>query len=414
MPSAQLILRDAPYLAEASVFTMAACGHAGSLAHALDANPSLAEAREERTGWAPIHWAAGSPLVHSESRIARGVQDALELLLDRGVSPNQSYAPPGTPNAAPGTPLYVAVAHGANRDVVRLLLARGADPDDNRSLYRAAERKDAGFLEELLAWGARCEGTGALFRAIEFCRLRHTRLLLDCGCDPEERPPGALHHAVYSGCEPDMVELLVYCGADANRLDESGRGVGKNAIRHGRIGVYQWLLENGYADPPSETDELFLACAMGDAARARSIANSVAGLDRTLTPEDQAILVHAAWEGNIPMLRCMLEVGFPPNCARKDGGTPLHCAAYTGQALAVELLLEYDPPLENRNNDYGSSPIEWALDGSIRWRRDWAGTDHARVVQLLLEAGAIPPAFARGSEEVVRVLTRAGVEAVEE
>lgn len=415
--AAQLLLRDSPYVAESNVFTMAACGHAGSLARALGARPELVSASEESTGWKPLHWAAGSPLVHAESRIARGVHEVLELLLERGVDPNESYTAPHTPHTRGGLTLpalYVAIAHGCNRDAVRLLLARGANPNDDESLYHAAEQESPAFLEELIAWGAKCGGTNALYRALDFGRARHVRLLLDAGCNPDEREPGALHHAILRGAEPDLIELLMRYGADPTMLDYAGRTVGKSAIRHGRVGVYQWLLERGHAEPPTETDELFLACAMGDAPRARSIANGVAGLDRILTPEDQAILAHAAWEGNIPMLRCMLEVGFPPNCAGVEGGTPLHCAAYTGQALSVEMLLEYDPPLENRNNRYSSSPLEWAIHGSLHCSPSYPGTDHARVVKLLLDAGAIPPTYAEGSEEVQRVLRNAGVAASDE
>jgi ankyrin repeat protein len=72
------------------------------------------------------------------------------------------------------------------------------------------------------------------------------------------------------------------------------------------------------------------------------------------------------------------------------GGTPLHWASWTGSARLVEHMLRRSPALEERDDEYRCTPLEWALHG---WHE---GPERNRrrqldVVGMLLHAGAQKP-----------------------
>ncbi len=86
----------------------------------------------------------------------------------------------------------------------------------------------------------------------------------------------------------------------------------------------------------------------------------------------------------------MLEAGWPVDARGQHGGTPLHWAAWHGNTRMAEALLRRRAPLEVTDRDFSSTPLGWALYGSVhgpsRERGDYAGT-----VEALLRAGAETP-----------------------
>src|SRR5262249_10165897 len=89
---------------------------------------------------------------HAAASVAIG-----DRLLALGADPNTSTPVPG---GQPGrlSVLYRASERG-NAGLVRLLLERGADPNDGESAYHAAERNHREVLELLLAHGAEISAT---------------------------------------------------------------------------------------------------------------------------------------------------------------------------------------------------------------------------------------------------------------
>src|SRR5919107_295310 len=80
-----------------------------------------------------------------------------------------------------------ALAHDV--ETTRLLLDRGANPDDGESVYHAVEGEDTACLELLLARGATVRGTNAIGNANN--DVRKLRILIEQGDlrpeDPEIR-----------------------------------------------------------------------------------------------------------------------------------------------------------------------------------------------------------------------------------
>ena len=85
-------------------------------------------------------------------------------------------------------------------------------------------------------------------------------------------------------------------------------------------------------------------------------------------------------------------------------GTPLHWAAFHGNAEMTRELLRYNPPLEQADRDFKATPLGWAIHGSEHGWHAKTG-DYPAVVELLLTAGAQPPGNpSKGTEAVKAVL----------
>jgi ankyrin repeat protein len=105
----------------------------------------------------------------------------------------------------------------------------------------------------------------------------------------------------------------------------------------------------------------------------------------------------------------MLAAGLPAaGVFSQHHGSPLHWAAWHGNAELVRLILRYRPPLEDADNEFSSTPLGWAVHGSENgWERHKG--DYAATVEALLTAGARPPQELGGVRAVQDVLRRHGV-----
>ncbi|WP_280462002.1 ankyrin repeat domain-containing protein [Nocardia carnea] len=165
---------------------------------------------------------------------------ALEALLKDGASPEE-------PNEEGTTPLYQAAVNGC-ADLVRLLLAHGADPnrpstpvEEGLPLCAAACWNHVGVVSALLAAGADPDlpepphpqqqgpGTPPLLWAAGNGHLETVDLLLAAGADPNiEGTP--LTRAARRGCYGIVRSLLAH-GADAGRTDPEGNTAATIAAR---------------------------------------------------------------------------------------------------------------------------------------------------------------------------------------
>ena len=102
----------------------------------------------------------------------------------------------------------------------------------------------------------------------------------------------------------------------------------------------------------------------------------------------------------------MLNAGWPAAVFGEYGQTPLHWAAFHGNAEMVTMLLAHEAPLEAEEQQFKGTPLGWALHGSRNsWHRDKG--DYPRVVEALLAAGAKlsrPVEDIEAPEEVLDVL----------
>lgn len=145
-----------------------------------------------------------------------------EALVDAGADVSDHYDFNGDVNS-PLSALCGALGHANNLTLAKWLLERGADPNDDESLYHSAELGHRDGLRLLLKSGARPEGTNASPRALDFNDHEAVMLLLDEGADPNEgiaeHPSGepshvipALHQASRRMCDARTIGILLDAG----------------------------------------------------------------------------------------------------------------------------------------------------------------------------------------------------------
>ena len=118
----------------------------------------------------------------------------------------------------------------------------------------------------------------------------------------------------------------------------------------------------------------------------------------------QAELVNAARNNNLPAVRLMLTAGLGVDACGQHGGTPLHWAAFHGNAAMTDLLLTHRPALDLKDQDFNATPLGWAIYGSEHGWHSQTG-NYPAVVDSLLRAGS-PREPAGGTESVREVLQR--------
>jgi hypothetical protein len=300
--------------------------------------------------------------------------------------------------------LSCAVAGAPNPAITRLLLERGARPDDDHMVYLAAFGDDHECLQLLLPYSSSAAATAALAAPISTNDAGVVRILLAGGARSDQPLPGALfggshedkppvpplYYAVQAGCDARLVEMLLACGADPDAAGWDGRTPYQLAVRGARDDMAGLLARYGARDETASTDRFMGACLRGDGAAARRLLDADPGLLARLGDDDHQALIQAAELGRTGAVRLMLDLGFPAGAraADGDGATALHAAAGSGSTAAVELLLRRGADIEARDTTWSSTPLEWAIVGSgVRLGGnpdpDWAGT-----VRALIDAGA--------------------------
>jgi ankyrin repeat protein len=148
------------------------------------------------------------------------------------------------------------------------------------------------------------------------------------------------------------------------------------------------------------------ACEAGDEALANDVLNKHPDVIKTMPARVNRLLLGAAFRKNTRGVEMMLKAGWPSAVFGDYGQTPLHWAAFHGNAEMVRILLAHQAPLEAEEEQFKGTPLGWALYGSQHsWQRDEG--DYPRVVEALLAAGAKlsrPAEDLEATDEVLEVL----------
>ena len=175
------------------------------VAAALERDPALVARELPGIGRRPLSCACHSVFLRPSSPRAPGLRRVVELLLDHGADVNDVHHN----EYGAMSVLYGAAGVAHDPETTRLLLERGADPNDGESVYHAVEGDDTICLELLLGAGATVRGTNALANAIE--DPAKVTILLEQGdlspSDPE------LRDALLHTRAPAVIKLLIEHGA---------------------------------------------------------------------------------------------------------------------------------------------------------------------------------------------------------
>lgn len=383
-----------PSLADAHLgLQLALVRHEAALA-ALARDPSLAMVRIGRR-W-PIHHLCFSKMHLRRPDVVEAMIALLDALLAAGADIDRGY--PAEPGSEHGfSPLYGALGHAGNLRLAEALLARGADPNDNESLYHATELPTLDGVRLLFAHGARIGHTNALFRMLDFESPEGLALFLANGVDPNAPPcrhpsaepmdaRNALHHAIIRGRSGVIGALLVDHGVDTEaRFD--GRTAHALAVACGNRSMAAMLEARGLAGPLSDTERFLALIGAGDAEGARRLLTANPALRDGLTERDLAwpttLAMHA---DSLPVLRLMAELGFDPDRKGESDGPPIQSAAWWGHPDIVAFYIGLGADLETENM-FGAGALGTAIHGSTNCPGREAG-DYLRCVMLLVDAGA--------------------------
>lgn len=403
---AQRLLDDHPEVARLDIFTAAAAGNVEAVAAFLRDDPALATATFGEIEAPPLVFACGSPLHQTSHQHAARFRRIAEILMDAGASPNSFSIYLEGESRAPISALYYA-SMADHRDIVRLLLERGAKTQDGESIYHAAQHNRVECLELLREFGADFSSTQSPYGNTPLYFLAGHRTdqegeapwfkgmvwLLDHGADPNvpsyQKAETPLQGIAASAPKMATARALLAHGADVNQPRGDGKTPYAIAIRHGNFEMADLFRRHGArTDVLTPMEELLGACLAADEKRARALLASNPGLLAAMTDADRGALADAVNHERADAVRLLVRLGFDLKAELGDGGTALHWACWEGRLEMVKLLLSMGAPVNVKDKMFGGSPLGWALHGSQNSPRQGGDDTFIAIVDLLLDAGA--------------------------
>jgi ankyrin repeat protein len=422
LEEASRLLSQYPSVANSSIHTAAILADQAAVAAFIAADPHTATATGGPRGWdALTHLCFSRYLRLDPTRSEQFVRTA-RVLLDAGASANTGwYETIDHPDPRPvfESAIYGAAGIARHGALTRLLLERGADPNDEETPYHVPETHDNTVMRVLLESGrlSATSLTWMLLRKTDWHDPEGLRLLLERGANPAEITrfgDNALHHAIRRDNSLEMIAQLVDHGADPqlpNRRD--GRSAVAMASRRGRRDVLALFIGHGGPQQLAGVDRLVAACADGDADAIHALGAQEPSLMAELQSEGGTLLAEFAGVGNLTGVRSLLDCGLSP-AATYEGdpyfdiapnSTALHVAAWRGWPAVVKELIARGTPVDAVDGK-GRTALVLAVKACVD--SYWTSRRSPESVGALLAAGASVAGVAipSGYDEVDTLLLR--------
>ncbi len=415
---AEAILAAHPQVAGASIHAAAVLGDEDGVRRFIAADAANATAKGGPYGWDALTHLCFSSYLRFDPARSDGFVRAAEALLDAGASANTGwYEVDHQPEAEWESVLYGAAGVAHHPELTRLLLERGAEPNDGEVVYHTPESYDNRALKLLLGTGRLTDDSLALMlvRKHDWHDEEGAKLLLEHGVDLDR--PGRrwqpLHHAVLRDNSAEMIELLLDHGADPTR-SEGGRSSVALAARRGRGDLLELFERRGFSAELQGVDALIAACARNDGSAVRSIAAREPHLVADALAGGGKLLAEFAGNGNADGVRHLLDLGVPVDAPTAEGdgyfgvardSTALHSAAWRARHDTVRLLVDRGARVSARDGA-GRTPLMLAVRACVD--SYWTARRSPASVEALLRAGASPGEVAvpSGYAEVDELLRR--------
>jgi ankyrin repeat protein len=413
---AESILAAHPEVARASIHAAAILGDDANVARFIELEAGNATAKGGPRGWDALTHLCFSRYLRLDRSRSDGFVRAARSLLDAGASANTGwYEINHRPKPEWESALYGAAGIAHHPELTRLLLAHGADPNDDEAVYHTPESYDNRALKLLVESGKlRGESLSLmLIRKHDWHDYDGVRWLLEHGADPNRnrwRGFKAIHHALARDNDLRIIELLLEHGADP-MAEADGMSAAARAARRGRADVLASLEERRIPFELRGVERLIAACARNDTTAVRSIAEREPRLASELVTEGGARLAEFAGNGNTDGIRRLLDLGVVVTALYEGDGywdvapnsTALHVAAWRAQHATVKLLIERGVPVDVPDGK-GRTPLALAVRACVD--SYWSERRSPESVDALLRAGAsvtsVP--FPSGYEDVDELL----------
>jgi ankyrin repeat protein len=398
LAEAEAIRAAHPGVARASIHTAAILGEDAAVRDFLARDPASATATGGPHGWDALTHLCFSRYLRLDPERSESFVRAATLLLDAGADPNTGwsethYMPEPTWEPA----LYGAAGVAHHAGLTRLLLERGADPNQNEVVYHSPETHDNAAMKLVVETGRVTPENLALMliRKHDWHDVDGARWLLEHGASPgvgwdRFRP---LHHALDRDNALEMIALLLDHGADPLQTSGGMTAVAR-AARAGRSDVLERFRSRGVPIDLPGADGLIAACALGDGVRVRTLAAQSPERVREVVAAGGELLAKFAGTGNPAGVGLLLDLGVPVDArfARGDGywGIPpwslaIHVAAWRAQHAVVRMLIDRGSPADVPDAN-GNTPLALAIKAGVD--SYWTERRTPESVAALLAAGA--------------------------
>lgn len=415
LESAEAILSQHPQIATTSIHAAAVLGDDATVRRFLALDASNATATAAPYGGNALVYLCMSKYLRVDETRSEAFLRAATALLDAGADPNSGFWTEGEHREFE-TALYGAAGVAHHPQMTRLLLERGADPNDDEAVYHSPETYDNAAMQLLVETGKLTDENLALMliRKHDWHDLEGAKYLLERGVDPNRmrwRGWRATHHALARDNRIEIIELLLDHGADPT-LEQSGKSAVALAARRGRGDVLELFERRGIAIELQGVERLIAACATNDSAGVRSITASDPRLVTELRAEGGQLLAEFAGNGNAEGIRQLLDLGVDVDArfVHGDGywdvapnSTALHVASWRARHDAVRSLIERGAQV-NSADSKGRTPLALAVRACVD--SYWTERRSPDSVAALIDAGASTEGiqFPSGYDEVDKLL----------
>jgi len=369
------LLNDDPYLA-------CAVGDEAKLRATLANHPEWANRPGGALGMPPLVAVTHSGLLRHEE-FADALVRCATLLLDNGANPDQIWTNPEFPQW-PLSAIYGAAGKNHHPGMTRLLLERGANPNDNESLYHSMESPDLTCTQLLLEHGAKVDGSNAIGHVLDYDRPEGLRLLLSYGGNPGY--PGAsdfpIFHAIKRGRSVEHVRMLLDAGADKNVRNSDGYTPYEYALLYGQTELAAMLSGQDGNHMLSAEDAFVAACARGDRNEVKRLLSETPDIVQRLSEKQLRQLPNLAAQGNFTAVKTMVEAGWPIETRGGDWeASALNLAVYRGDAAMTEFLLDHGADWQQKHGYGGNAmgTLSWASVNNGDFHGDWVGCAKAMI-----------------------------------
>jgi ankyrin repeat protein len=215
---AEALLAARPELASGSIHAAAVLGDDAAVRRFLAQDPRSVTATAAPYGGDALNYLGLSKYLRLDPQRSDGFLRAATALLDAGADPNTGFWTTGE-HPERETALYGAAGVAHHAALTRLLLERGADPNDEEAVYHSPESYDNDAMRLLVETGRLTPENLVLMliRKHDWHDYDGARWLLEHGADPNrERSRGwlPLHHALARDNGLATIALLLDHGAD--------------------------------------------------------------------------------------------------------------------------------------------------------------------------------------------------------